>query len=257
MNNLLLKYVLLITYVFLLTSTGNVFSGCWDVQEISSFSFKELDGATVFSFKDAVTCAAISDVVVEIANHSFKTDVNGYVVLPNRYVESVMDGSLHMTAKKNGYCTFQKNVRVMVGTIKDKRFLMSKRLPIGKARFVLQWGKKPRDLDLHLVGNDFHISYRNMRTVAQKAMLDIDDVDSYGPETITLDKIIGSHRYDVYVHNYSGESRIDDQAYVSIYKDNQLDNIVTLPHAQKRYVKILEIRNHNVHYLNIGVDRIP
>jgi hypothetical protein len=225
--------------------------------EISSFSFKELDGSTVFSFKDAVNCAPISDVLVDIENHSLKTDANGYVILPNTYIESLMDGTLHMTAKKKGYYTLKKNIRVMVGMIKDKRFLMSKRLPIGKARFVLQWGKRPRDLDLHLVGNDFHISYRNMKTAAQKAKLDIDDVDSYGPETITLDKIIASHRYDLYVHNYSGESRIDDQAQVSVYKDNQLDKIVILPHTQKRYIKILEIRNNNVRYLNIGVDKIP
>ena len=257
MNKRMMKCFIVLIYVMLLACPNSVISDCWDIQEISSFAFKELDGATVLSFKDAVRCMPLSEVTVEIKNQTFTTDSNGYIVFPNKNIASIMDGSLQMTAKKNGYCTLTKDIRVMVGRIKDKRYLMTKRLPIGKARFVLQWGDKPRDLDLHLVGEDFHISYRNMKVAVQKARLDRDDVSSYGPETITLENIISSKKYDVYVHNYSGESSINDLAQVSVYKNGKLDNIVILPQTKKPYVKILEIRNHEVKYLNIGLNGIP
>jgi len=251
-----MKCIALCIYFILLACPNLVVSECWDMQEISSFAFKELDGSTVLSFKDAVSCTPLSNVFVDIENQSLKTDSNGYIVFPNKVIASMMDGSLRMVAKKDGYCTLKKDVRVMVGMIKDKRYLMTKRLPIGKARFVLQWGDKPRDLDLHLVGEDFHISYRNMKVAVQKARLDRDDVSSYGPETITLENIISSKKYDVYVHNYSGEVSINDQAQVSVYKNSKLDNVVILPQTTKPYVKILEIRNHEVQYLNIGQDQI-
>jgi len=230
-------------------------SDCWRFQEISSIAFHELDGSTVFSFKDAVTCSPIPCVQIEMDNHTFITDKNGYIKMPIEYLES-MNGTIKMVAKRSEYYTLRKDIRVMIGITQDKRFVMSKKLPTGKVRFVLQWGQKPRDLDLHLVGEDFHISYRNMRVAYQKARLDRDDVDSFGPETITLEKIILSNKYDLYVHNYSGESTIDEQAEVSVYKDNQLDRFITLPRTKKRYVKILEIRNRTIQYVNLAADRI-
>ena len=62
-------------------------------------------------------------------------------------------------------------------------------------RIVLTWGETPRDLDSHLVGLDdansvFHIAYYNKveRDTDGNviASLDVDDVSSYGPETVTI-----------------------------------------------------------------------
>jgi len=250
------KYVVIFNIV-LLIGVSHVFSECWDVREINSFAFEELDGSMVFSFKDAVTCQAIKDVKVQINNTSLTTDANGYIKFSNQSIDSLMDGSIQMTAQKRGYCPLQRNVRVMAGSIFDKRFLMSKQLPIGKARFVLQWGGKPRDLDLHLVGRDFHISYRNMKVSARNAQLDRDDLDGYGPETITLENIISSQKYVVYVHNYSGEAPINDHAQVSVFRNNRLDKVVTLPRTTKPYVKILELKNNEIQYLNTSLQKIP
>ena len=257
MNKKNLIYILKIALALLFFIPCTVISECWNVPEISSLAFKELDGSMVFSFKDAVSCAPVSGASVKINNRTFATDSMGYINIPNTFFETVMEGTLSMTAEKSDYCTLKQNIKVMVGTVKDKRFLMSKRLPIGKARFSLKWGNKPRDLDLHLVGKDFHISYRNMKIAGQKAKLDRDDVDGYGPETITLNKIISANTYDVYVHNYSGKSSINDQAQVYVFKDNQMDRLITLPQTSKRYVKILEIKDRFIQYVNIPVDRIP
>ncbi len=62
-------------------------------------------------------------------------------------------------------------------------------------RIVLTWGETPRDLDSHLVGLDdtnsvFHIAYYNKVERDTEgnviASLDVDDVTSYGPETVTI-----------------------------------------------------------------------
>jgi uncharacterized protein YfaP (DUF2135 family) len=90
-------------------------------------------------------------------------------------------------------------------------------------RIVLSWGRNPSDLDAHLTGPNagspvlqsttdstrFHIFYppgaENSEKIAPFARLDIDDVDAFGPETITLTKFNpGGYRFSV--HDYSNRS---------------------------------------------------
>jgi len=252
----MLTKTILAAFFLLLSAQIVIGSECWNVQEIASLSFYELDELIVFSFKDAVTCNPVSQAKITIANHSLYTDAKGYISLPTRFFESIKDDSVFIIAQKNKYFTFKKNIKVMNGTVIDKRFIMSKRLPAGQARFVLQWGRKPKDLDLHLVGNDFHVSFRNMKVVKDKAHLDRDDINSYGPETITMDKIIRSNSYSVYVHNYSGEAPIDNTQ-VSVYQNNKLDQVLTLPKTNKKAVKLLEIVDGIIDYNQQEMDRIP
>ena len=246
---------LFINVVFvLLLLPAIVFSNCWNDREISELSFARLDGIIVFSFRDAVTCQPISGANVQLSGQSFKTDATGYVRIPEKSLQVNDFEPSKMTVKKNGYCTFSYDVRL--DFLIHQNFLLSKILPIGKARFILQWKKEPRDLDLHLLGRNFHISYRDMRKAAQKANLDRDDTDGHGPETITLDKVLDHEPYEVYVHNYSGEKPIKN-AFISVYKDNQLDRIIALPTTQKRSVKVLEIRNRKIQYRNTPVQSVP
>lgn len=80
----------------------------------------------------------------------------------------------------------------------------------GNYRIVLSWGELPYDLDSHLTGptstgDRFHIYYSD-QTVdnGTVAYLDVDDTESYGPETITITQYLsGVYRYSV--HNYSDQ----------------------------------------------------
>jgi len=240
--------------IFILIFPTIAMSNCWNDEEISELSFARMDGIIAFSFRDAVSCQPISGAHLQLLGLSFYTDEKGYVRIPaNKLKTNVFDAST-MKVTKDGYCSFSYDVRV--NFLIQQTFLLSKVLPIGKARFILQWNKEPRDLDLHLLGRDFHISYRDMKKAAQKANLDRDDTDGYGPETITLDKILDHEPYDVYVHNYSGEKSITN-AIISVYKDNQLDKILSLPTINKRTVKVLEIRNRKIFYKNISLQSVP
>lgn len=85
--------------------------------------------------------------------------------------------------------------------------------PAGALRVVLTWGENPSDLDSHLTGPDgqggrFHVYYSNQS--ANGSSLDLDDVTSYGPETITLvPQAVGTYRYSV--HNFTTQSNAGAQ----------------------------------------------
>ena len=82
-------------------------------------------------------------------------------------------------------------------------------------RIVLTWGVNPSDLDSHLTGptassnTRFHIYYSNDTYNPSNAVpiviLDVDDTNSYGPETTTINTFQnGLYRFSV--HNYSDQS---------------------------------------------------
>jgi tetratricopeptide (TPR) repeat protein len=68
-------------------------------------------------------------------------------------------------------------------------------------RIVLNWGAEPADLDAHIVYPGNHIFW-NAKT-GRQANLDVDDRDSYGPETITIDKKQFGEKYVYAVHDYT------------------------------------------------------
>lgn len=89
----------------------------------------------------------------------------------------------------------------------------------GSAKIKLTWGTDPSDLDSHLtgpttgtngtVGTRFHVYYSNQGTLTSSpfAELDVDDVTSFGPEVITINRFVtGTYRYSV--HHYSGAGNI-------------------------------------------------
>ncbi|AMS14851.1 tetratricopeptide repeat protein [Pseudomonas chlororaphis] len=72
-------------------------------------------------------------------------------------------------------------------------------------RVVLTWGATPSDLDSHMIFPGNNIYFRNQQ--GDDAHLDVDDVDSYGPETITLEKKHYGESYVYAVHDYSNQGR--------------------------------------------------
>jgi len=94
------------------------------------------------------------------------------------------------------------------------------------------------DLDAHLTGPEpgavasflneadrFHIYWNNQQTADGVAVLDIDDVTSYGPETVTIKPSAGSsqlrpglYRYTVF--QFEGLGTLLDSASVDLYIGN-------------------------------------
>lgn len=70
----------------------------------------------------------------------------------------------------------------------------------------LTWGELPEDVDSHVfLPNGTHIFYSNKGSLLTPtfAALDVDDTDGYGPEVVTVSKLmVGTYRY--FLRNYSG-----------------------------------------------------
>lgn len=138
---------------------------------------------------------------------SGKTDAQGRVTVDIPFAD---DANTTLIVKKNGYSTM-----VAKGPSNGLTYALS---PIMKQldglRVVLSWDENPRDLDSHISYPGNHIYYVNKK--GTKAHLDVDDTDSYGPETITIQKKFFEQDYVYAVHNFSDQSKTNS---------NRLSNI--------------------------------
>ncbi|MFW2374693.1 MAG: hypothetical protein ACN4GM_16320 [Gammaproteobacteria bacterium] len=105
------------------------------------------------------------------------------------------------------------------------------------------------------MGPDFHISYRNMRSVYNKAKLDQDEMQGYGPETITLDKLSSDSRYILWVDNYSNDNHFLGTEQVYIYSADQLLQTIRLKRTRSRAIKVVEIAGGEFVYINQPSER--
>ncbi|MCM5725339.1 tetratricopeptide repeat protein [Klebsiella pneumoniae] len=89
-------------------------------------------------------------------------------------------------------------------------------------RVVLGWGSSPTDLDSHMVYPGNHIFFNHK--LGDNGNLDVDDTDSFGPETITLTRRENGKPYIYAVHDFSDKhepetnnlSRSDAKVFVCI-----------------------------------------
>ena len=253
-----MKHLFIFTLLSCLISIPlSAHAACWSSEEISRIDvFSELDETIILSFKDAVDCKPIDKLTVSLGEQTFSSDERGFLTLPIEAFEEIDDEDLFIKVTRKGYIPLKTNLRVRLGTVIDKRFLMSKDLPINNVRFVLQWGDLPQDLDLHLLAKDWHISFRDKKNVPKKARLDKDALRGYGPETITMERIDSGAEYTLYVDNFSVGDDINNEAIVYVYANNRLEKVVRLPDTMKRAVKILEIKNGQISYINRPVKRV-
>jgi uncharacterized protein YfaP (DUF2135 family) len=112
------------------------------------------------------------------------------------------DSSISMIIKKDGFSSLVvrcpcSNLTYAISPIMNN---------LDGLRIILNWGETPPDLDSHLVYGNEHVFYQ--RKQGADANLDVDDTDSFGPETITIEKK-KPIRYLYAVHNYTERTRND------------------------------------------------
>ncbi len=104
---------------------------------------------------------------------------------------------------------------------------------LNSMRIVLNWGQSPLDLDSHLSYRNQHVYWDNKQ--GQDANLDVDDTDSYGPETVTIDKRLDGQYYVYSVHDYSDRTQpnttnlSNSQAKVMVYAGESLIRSYYIP----------------------------
>lgn len=160
-------------------------------------------------------------------------------------------GTYTAEISKNGYVTAYYNVisgdTGALSVLANTTMVLTPVLAEDEYRIVLTWGDTPRDLDSHLTyyvedERKCHVYYSNKVASYDGdviAQLDLDDVTSYGPETvtITLDASLvengGEFKYSV--HNYtersstSSDSLSHSNATIHVYAGNDLVNTFFVP----------------------------
>src|SRR5699024_2231495 len=123
------------------------------------------------------------------------------------------------------------------------------------------------DLDSHLTGpkadgsGRFHIYFANKNYVDDNSEvnLDVDDVSSYGPETVTVLKHSSNGTYKYNVFNYSGAWITDDNkndlskssAKVEVYKGNALVKTYNVPtNKEGNMWKVFEVVDGEIRTVN-------
>jgi hypothetical protein len=231
-----------ICYIILILLYFSTFLFCQSQRDIANTkfddAFKEIESGTLrLYFFDALTGEATQNANVTLVdNGEFITDNQGkieFLPLNDNYIQQVI-------FKKDGYITSDFGVEIMVGTIVFNRFSVSPNMDIQNFRIVLDWDKEPRDLDAHFVKVDeYHISYRDMKVLSDGAgRLDRDDMNGYGPETITVQQIDKGAVYEYYVYDYTNRNKnkslalANSKASVKIYAEGKLLRIYKIKSNQ-------------------------
>ncbi len=107
------------------------------------------------------------------------------------------DGNSLIIIKKPGYSTLVAkcpcdNLTYALSPVMDNLDAM---------RIVLTWGAMPQDIDAHLAYSGNHIFFQHKE--GDGANLDVDDTNSFGPETVTIEQRKNGDDYIFSVHDYS------------------------------------------------------
>ncbi|WP_019415063.1 cell wall-binding repeat-containing protein [Paenisporosarcina sp. TG20] len=228
------------------------------------------DGTVEGTIKNALNGLPVPESVIEIRkgmNTTIGSIVKTITTSSNgEYSTSLPAGNYTGVIKKEGYIDSSINI-ISIGlkTMPLQDGTITPIIDNEELRIVLTWGDSPSDLDSHLFGryNDssvYHIywgskhAYENNQIIA---MLDIDDTDDYGPETITLLKQ-NPGKYEYWVHDYSNMSNTiskelsNSDAKVDIYRGSYLIKSFYVPSNKTGNVwKVFELNGNEIVPINV------
>lgn len=228
-------------------------------------TFEELEsGKLTLRFVDAIKGTMVEGASVSIEGlGDFTSDYEGAV----KFDPPSEDKTIIVKFTHPQYISATFGVEVMAGTLFFNRFSVSPRMPIGNLRVVLDWGKKPNDLDAHFVKSGlYHVSFRNMRVSQDNsAQLDRDAQQGFGPETITSNNVDESASYVYFVHDFTNQSASGSEALsnsrgsVKVYGgNNQLLSIFQVPQsAVGTFWEVFRIVNGNIEPVNRVLNSAP
>jgi PKD repeat protein len=183
---------------------------------------------------------AITGIPAGALNAEFNaTPTSGTAPLAVQFTDLSTEGTQTVTCSATGYTTYTNNqVVIPAGGSLELQISLSPTLAAGQYRVVLTWAEQPLDIDSHLKtpiieGTAYHIYYQNYGSASTPpyAQLDIDDTESFGPETVTIYQLKPGE-YHYYVHNYSQTPAITtSNAVVQVYNENGLMQTFNVPTA--------------------------
>lgn len=251
------------TYYLTVTKTGYISETIYNItiqENVTTTVETVLQVSTAYSgtgtisgtIKNALDGTGVSGITI-----NFRSGINtttGNIVTTTatdsygNYTVSGLDaGNYTGEGVKSGYTTAYFTVTVLGSqTNYNQDATITPILLAGETRIVLTWGYTPTDLDSHLTGpisgssSRFHVYFRDKgsSTFSPYTELDVDDMMSYGPETITIyQQFDGVYRYSVHDYtNIDSSSSIalsNSGAQVKVYRGSNLVATFNVPVNQE------------------------
>lgn len=164
-------------------------------------------------------------------------------------------GDYTVEIQADGYITEYFSITVYSWFTSDEEdFTISPELEEGQIRIVLEWGAAPMDLDAHLFGTSSSGEFIavNFMDMAEEgvASLDVDDMNGYGPETITINDVGGDYYFGVNDYGSTG-TMAQSGATVKIYMPGESQpTIVYVPAEVENLWLVCEIHDNQVFVIN-------
>lgn len=219
--------LLFLTLAVLLITTGGLAAlagGSANVYLPIIMKQRTLTGNVEGTVVNAADASPIADaqVCVLSTNQCDLTDTSGVYTLT-----AVPVGSQTLRATATDFVPLDQPVMVIKDQTVTLNFALTQALASGEIRIVLTWGQTPTDLDSHLwlpAATPYHVKWtdRGDCTAFPFACLDVDDVTSFGPETMTIkQRSPGTYVYAVY--NWSNDAPLTaSNARVQVYDNTGL-----------------------------------
>ncbi|MCQ2514610.1 MAG: carboxypeptidase regulatory-like domain-containing protein [Ruminococcus sp.] len=204
---------------------------------ISAIDSNEVNGI----ISNSITAEGVGNVTIKVRNNW--NNKNGVVLLTNTtnsngyYHFEYRPGFYTLELSKEGFITGYKNIFIGLGLSHSQDATISPIEVDGTYRIVLTWGENPCDVDSHVYGpltngDHFHVYYNNKYAYdgnTEVCNLDVDDVTSYGPETITLTPHAdGAYYY--YIYKYSGYGYLStSNSQINVYQGSTLIKTFNVP----------------------------
>lgn len=226
-------------------------------------------GTATGTIKDAMTGYGLEG--VELAFRRGRNTTTGEVLestisqSDGVYSVDLAGGNYTMEMTKDGYFQGYANLIVIGEHTRENQdgTLTPNELAVGQYRAILVWGENPSDIDTHFIGRDadnselFHLAYweKYIDTAETTAFLDVDDTDSFGPETLTIEAINPALTYDYDIQYYSGDGTLQDsQAKVQVYDHTGLINTFNVPQETGSCWRVFTLKEGKIVPVNQMVD---
>ena len=195
----------------------------------------------------------IEGAAVTIGGQTVHTDHNG------EFVIGVAISAVPYTVEHSDYITVNDTLNTTGGQ-QNVTIAMSRRMAWNEYRVVLTWGEYPRDLDSHLWGvsergSSYHVFYQQLRADNNNALLEWDDITSYGPETTHFLAYPGQ-TYTFSIHDFSNRSSGSTRAMagsgakVVVYCGNALLGIYEVPDGEGTVWRVFTVQDNQLIPLN-------
>jgi hypothetical protein len=205
------------------TATGDI----WKFTTTTGISNASITGI----ISNATNNNPISGATVKLMQGSTTLNTQTTATAGTYTMSALAAGTYTMEVSSAGFITDTRSITLTSGQSMTQNFSMAPSSGNVQYRIVLTWGQTPTDLDAHLYKGTYHIYYssKGSETSAPFTILDVDETNGYGPETITIYNL-NSDSCKFYVHNYSGTPAITQSAaVVKLYSGSTLLKTYTIP----------------------------